>query len=65
MPRGSQRFFFSFYAYSFLGALCVLCSEKFSHEALAKVAYSVIPAKAGIQSFIYILDSGSRFACPE
>jgi len=26
----------------------MLCSEQFSLEALAKVAYSVIPAKAGM-----------------
>jgi len=26
---------------------------------------SVIPAKAGIQNDLKILDSGSRFACPE
>jgi hypothetical protein len=34
-------------------------------EALAKVACSVIPAKAGIQVSLKILDSGSHFACPE
>jgi hypothetical protein len=34
-------------------------------EALAKVTSSVIPAKAGIQNCLKILDSGSRFACPE
>jgi hypothetical protein len=34
-------------------------------EALAKVVCSVIPAKAGIQNAFNILDSGSRFACPE
>jgi hypothetical protein len=34
-------------------------------EPLTKVAYSVIPAKAGIQNGLKILDSGSRFACPE
>jgi hypothetical protein len=34
-------------------------------EVLAKVIYSVIPAKAGIQNLFKILDSGSRFACPE
>jgi hypothetical protein len=34
-------------------------------ELLAKVTYSVIPAKAGIQNCLKILDSGSRFACPE
>jgi hypothetical protein len=34
-------------------------------ELLAKVTYSVIPAKAGIQKCSKILDSGSRFACPE
>jgi len=34
-------------------------------ELLAKVTYSVIPAKAGIQNCSKILDSGSRFACPE
>jgi len=31
-------------------------------ELLARVTYSVIPAKAGIQNFLKILDSGSRFA---
>jgi len=31
-------------------------------ELLAKVTYSVIPAKAGIQNFLKILDSGSRCA---
>jgi len=40
-----------------------------SFEPFAKVAYFVIPAKAGIQnSFIPLrvgLDSGLRFACPE
>jgi len=34
-------------------------------ELLAKVNYSVIPAKAGIQNRLKTLDSGSRFACPE
>jgi hypothetical protein len=34
-------------------------------ELLAKVTRSVIPAKAGIQNCLKILDSGSRFACPE
>jgi hypothetical protein len=34
-------------------------------EALARVTYSVIPAEAGIQNRLEILDSGSRFACPE
>ena len=34
-------------------------------EPLAKVAHSVIPAKAGIQNCLKILDSGSRFARPE
>jgi hypothetical protein len=34
-------------------------------EPLAKVGHSVIPAKAGIQIRLKILDSGSRFACPE
>jgi hypothetical protein len=34
-------------------------------EPLAKVACSVIPAKAGIQNCLKNLDSGSRFACPE
>jgi len=34
-------------------------------EALAKVTYSVIPAKAGIQNSFKTQDSGSRFACPE
>ena len=37
----------------------------FSYELLAKATYSVIPAKAGIQNYSKILDSGSRFACPE
>jgi hypothetical protein len=31
-------------------------------ELFAKVTYSVIPAKAGIQNCLKILDSGSRFA---
>ena len=42
--------------------LCVpriLCSEKFFHGALARVANSVIPAEAGIQNPSKILDSGS------
>jgi hypothetical protein len=34
-------------------------------EPFAKVGHSVIPAKAGIQNRLKILDSGSRFACPE
>ncbi|MCX5917505.1 MAG: hypothetical protein NTX30_12615 [Deltaproteobacteria bacterium] len=34
-------------------------------EPLEKVISSVIPAKAGIQNCLKILDSGSRFACPE
>ena len=34
-------------------------------EAFAKVAYSVIPAKAGIQNSLKIPNSGSRFASPE
>jgi len=34
-------------------------------EPLAKVGHSVIPAEAGIQKRLKILDSGSRFACPE
>jgi len=29
----------------YLYVICVLCSEKFFHEALAGVPYSVIPAK--------------------
>jgi hypothetical protein len=37
----------------------------YNPELLAKVTYSVIPAKAGIQNCSKILDSGSRFACPE
>jgi hypothetical protein len=37
----------------------------FKVERLAKVTYSVILAKAGIQNCSKILDSGSRFACPE
>jgi hypothetical protein len=36
-----------------------------SNEPPAKVTYSVIPAKAGIQNSLKILDSGSRYACPE
>jgi uncharacterized DUF497 family protein len=36
-----------------------------THEDLAKITYSVIPAKAGIQNRLKTLDSGSRFACPE
>jgi hypothetical protein len=31
----------------------------------ATVISPVIPAKAGIQNCLKILDSGSRFACPE
>jgi hypothetical protein len=38
---------------------------KKSMKPLAKVVHSVIPAKAGIQNCLEILDSGSRFACPE
>jgi len=34
-------------------------------EVFAKVTFAVIPAKAGIQNHLKILDSGSRFACPE
>jgi len=34
-------------------------------EFPAKVTYSVIPAKAGTQNCLKILDSGSRFGCPE
>jgi hypothetical protein len=34
-------------------------------EPLVKVVHSVIPAKAGIQNCLEVLDSGSRFACPE
>jgi hypothetical protein len=45
--------------------LGILCSEEFFLEALARVAYSVIPAEAGIQNSLKILDSGSHFACPE
>jgi len=30
-----------------------------------KRRFSVIPAKAGIQKGMKILDSGSRFSCPE
>ena len=55
-------------AHPHLGLLCVLhvlCSEKFFHGVLARVANSVIPAKAGIQNYLKNLDSGSRFACPE
>jgi len=36
-----------------------------TNEVLAEVTHSVIPAKAGIQNRLKILDSGSRFACPE
>jgi hypothetical protein len=36
-----------------------------SMNALTKVVHSAIPAKAGIQNCLEILDSGSRFACPE
>jgi hypothetical protein len=35
------------------------------NEPLAKIAHSVIPAKAGFLNSLKILDSGSRFACPE
>jgi hypothetical protein len=38
---------------------------KKSMKPLAKVIHSVIPAKAGIQNCLEILDSGSRFACPD
>ena len=38
--------------------------NKIYTEPLAKVTCSVIPAKAGIQNSLKILDSGSRFACP-
>jgi len=34
-------------------------------EPLAELSHAVIPAKAGIQNRLKILDSGSRFACPE
>jgi hypothetical protein len=34
-------------------------------EVMEKVPFFVIPAKAGIQNCLKILDSGSRFACPE
>jgi len=34
-------------------------------ELPEKAISSVIPAKAGIQNGLKILDSGSRFACPE
>jgi len=34
-------------------------------ELPKKAISSVIPAKAGIQNALKILDSGSRFACPE
>jgi hypothetical protein len=44
---------------------CREFNKWFEYEALAKVTYSVIPAKAGIQNRLKILDSGSRFACPE
>jgi len=40
-------------------------SEFLSFEHLARVASSVIPAKAGIQNCLKNLDSRSRFACPE
>jgi len=33
-----------------------------SKEALANVIYSVIPAEAGIQKYLIILDFGLRFA---
>jgi hypothetical protein len=39
--------------------------ETINSELLANVTYSVIPAKAGIQKCLKILDSGSRFACPD
>jgi hypothetical protein len=39
--------------------------KELKNEPLAKVGHSVIPAKAGIQKRLKILDSGSRFACPE
>ena len=37
----------------------------YNPEVLARVTWAVIPAKAGIQNCLKILDSGSRFACPE
>ena len=40
---------------------CVLCSEKFFLAALAKGAYSVIPAKAGIQNSLNPALSGTGF----
>jgi len=45
--------------------LITLWDFRYSKELLAKVTCSVIPAKAGIQNCSKILDSGSRFACPE
>jgi len=40
-------------------------ANAFLKEPLAKVISSVIPVQAGIQNFLKILDSGSRFAVPE
>jgi len=34
-------------------------------KILGKVNSSGIPAKAGIQNCLKILDSGARFACPK
>jgi hypothetical protein len=45
--------------------LSVKKRERFSYELPANVAFSVLSAKAGIQNRLQILDSGSRFACPE
>jgi len=44
---------------------CLFFSKILPSEPLAKVGHSVIPAKAGMQNRFKILDSGSRFACPE
>jgi len=40
----------------------LLKSKNILPEVPAKVTCSVIPAKAGIQKFLKILDSGSHFA---
>jgi hypothetical protein len=45
--------------------LSVIFLVSLKMEHLAKVAHSVILAKTGIQNCSKILDSGSRFACPE
>jgi hypothetical protein len=40
-------------------------NERIKPKVPVKVACSVIPAQAEIQISLKILDSGSRFVCPE